>query len=117
MSERVVIDKGWRIVIPKPLRTRLGLQEGDLLVVEERDDGLVVRQENKEGGLVRRGKRLFKPKDRNAGMIGPDRFLERQSQLTCVVAANGLVEAYSTLTRLPAGLRLTPFQASASIAN
>lgn len=69
MNERVIIDKGGRIVIPKPLRERLGFEEGDLLVIEEQGGELVVRHEDEEGGLVRRGKRLFKPRDRKAGAI------------------------------------------------
>lgn len=66
MGERVVIDKGGRIVIPKPMRERLGFKEGDLLMLEEQDGDLVVRHEEEEGGLVERDGRLFKPAVRGA---------------------------------------------------
>jgi predicted nucleic acid-binding protein len=46
-----------------------------------------------------------------------NRFLETQSPKTCAAAAHALVEAYSVLTRLPAGHRLTPNQAYAVIDN
>lgn len=72
MSERVAIDKGGRIVIPRPLRTRLGLREGDLLVIDEQNGELVVRQEKLQFGLVERGGLLFKPRDRKAGVIDPE---------------------------------------------
>ncbi len=72
MSERVTIDKGGRIVIPKAFRDALGLRNGDLLVVEKQDSDIVIRAEEEEGGLVRRGKLLFKPKDRKAGSLDPE---------------------------------------------
>lgn len=71
MSERVVIDRGGRIVIPKPLRERLGFEEGDLLLIEEQDGGLVVHAEQTEAGLIERDGLLFKPRDRKAGIIDP----------------------------------------------
>lgn len=46
-----------------------------------------------------------------------NRFLERQTPASCAASSHTLVETYSSLTRLPAGLRLTPRQASAFIAN
>lgn len=66
MGERVVIDKGGRIVIPKPMRERLGFVEGDLLILEEQDGDLVVRHEIEESGLVERGGRFVKPAARGA---------------------------------------------------
>ena len=66
MSERVVIDKGGRIVIPKSLRDSLGYVEGDLLIVEQRDGDLVLRAEETDGGLVHRDGHLFKPSVRGA---------------------------------------------------
>lgn len=79
MSERVVVDRGGRIVIPKPLRARLGFAEGDLVVLEERDGELVIRAEKTDAGLVERDGLLFKPRDRKAGIIDPeeiDRLLD-----------------------------------------
>jgi AbrB family looped-hinge helix DNA binding protein len=72
MPERVVIDKGGRIVIPKALRKALGLRDGDLVVVGRNDRGLVIRKEEAEGGLVRQGRRLFKPRDHKTGAIDPN---------------------------------------------
>ncbi len=72
MSERVVVDKAGRIVIPKGMRQRIGLEDGDVVRIDEQDGALVVRQEKEEIGLVRRGKRLFKPKDRKAGILDPE---------------------------------------------
>jgi AbrB family looped-hinge helix DNA binding protein len=69
MSERVVIDKVGRIVIPKPLRMKLGLSAGDTVMVEADGGELVIRQEAKENGLIRRGKRLFRPRDPKAGAL------------------------------------------------
>jgi AbrB family looped-hinge helix DNA binding protein len=65
-AERIVIDKGGRVVIPKPLRDRLGLRDGDLLTIEEIDGQLRVCPEQREGGLIRRDGALFKPSVREA---------------------------------------------------
>jgi predicted nucleic acid-binding protein len=46
-----------------------------------------------------------------------NRLLERQSPRTCAVTSHALAETYSALTRMPAGFRLTPSEASAFIAN
>jgi AbrB family looped-hinge helix DNA binding protein len=72
MSERVVLDKAGRIVLPKPLRTRLGMEAGDLLLVEELEGSLRVRRERVIDGLVERDGLLFKPKNRKAGAIDPE---------------------------------------------
>lgn len=72
MGARVVIDKGGRIVIPKALREELGLRDGDLLLVDRKDGDLVLRPEAEESGLIRQGRRLFKPKDRKAAPLDPD---------------------------------------------
>lgn len=37
------IGKRGTLVIPAPLRKRFGLQEGDLVVTEERPDGILIR--------------------------------------------------------------------------
>jgi AbrB family looped-hinge helix DNA binding protein len=66
MSERVVVDKGGRIVIPKSMRQSLGVEEGDCLLVEPLNGALVIRPEEMQGGLVLRGGHLFRPKPRGA---------------------------------------------------
>ncbi|MFZ5619137.1 MAG: hypothetical protein ACOZAA_17630 [Pseudomonadota bacterium] len=54
------------------MREELGLRDGDLLVVDSKDGDLVLRPEVEESGLVRRDRRLFKPKDRKAAPLDPD---------------------------------------------
>jgi AbrB family looped-hinge helix DNA binding protein len=46
---RATIDKAGRLVIPKPLRDRLGLQPGE---VEVTADGAALRVESVAGGAV-----------------------------------------------------------------
>lgn len=56
---RTTIDKAGRVVIPKPLRDRLGLRPGE---VELTADGNAVRIEAVAGdGLEQRGDRLVIP--------------------------------------------------------
>ena len=57
------------VSVPLRLRARLGLQEGDLLRIDEEDGALLVRQEKVVAGLVERDGLLFKPRDRKAGPI------------------------------------------------
>ena len=51
---KITIDKAGRIVVPKPLRDRLGMTPGTELVVETDGDGLVIRPARPGGELVRR---------------------------------------------------------------
>jgi len=61
---RATIDKAGRLVIPKPLRDRLGLQPGE---VEVTADGAALRVEAIAGGDVEeRGGRLVIPAAGNA---------------------------------------------------
>jgi AbrB family looped-hinge helix DNA binding protein len=56
---RTTIDKAGRVVIPKALRDRLGLEPGEVLVTA---DGAALRIEAVSGGqLVERGGRLVIP--------------------------------------------------------
>ena len=52
------IDKAGRIVLPKPIRDRLGLRDGGDLEVEERQDGVVLRPVERRTPLVRKGEFL-----------------------------------------------------------
>lgn len=47
------LDRFGRIVIPKPLRDDLGLHEGSVLEIEERDDGIVLSVRRVEPDLMR----------------------------------------------------------------
>ena len=49
------IDKAGRIVVPKPIRARLGLQPGMSLEVLERPEGLMIRPAERRPNLVREG--------------------------------------------------------------
>jgi AbrB family looped-hinge helix DNA binding protein len=37
------VGKRGAIVVPAPLRRRFGIQEGSLIIAEERDDGILIR--------------------------------------------------------------------------
>ncbi len=52
------IDKAGRIVVPKPLRDRLGLRAGMTLVAIESAEGLTLRPEAKRPSLVKEGRFL-----------------------------------------------------------
>jgi AbrB family looped-hinge helix DNA binding protein len=43
MAETAKVGKRGTIVVPVGLRQRFGLEEGDLVLVEERDDGILIR--------------------------------------------------------------------------
>lgn len=81
MAERVVIDKGGRIVIPKALREALGLKEGDLVALAAEEGDLVIRPETEERGLVRRRGRLIKPAARGARVTTMDETLDAVDRL------------------------------------
>jgi AbrB family looped-hinge helix DNA binding protein len=42
-SEIIPVGKRGTIVIPKALRKRLGVNEGDVLIVEDHGDGILIR--------------------------------------------------------------------------
>ncbi|MGH9324804.1 MAG: AbrB/MazE/SpoVT family DNA-binding domain-containing protein [Vicinamibacteria bacterium] len=48
----VKLDRFGRVVLPKTLRDDLDLEAGDVLVVEEVDDGILLRPVRDEPGLV-----------------------------------------------------------------
>lgn len=43
MSETIRMGKRGTIVIPAPMRRRLGLEEGAIVLAEEREDGVLIR--------------------------------------------------------------------------
>jgi AbrB family looped-hinge helix DNA binding protein len=53
----VRVDKAGRIVLPKPVRDRLGLKAGASLEVSENADGLLLRPANSRSSLVKRNGR------------------------------------------------------------
>lgn len=52
------MDKAGRVVLPKPLRDRLGLHEGSALELREAPDGLFLKAEVQRSPLVRSGRFL-----------------------------------------------------------
>lgn len=53
---RTTIDRAGRIVVPKPIRDALGLVEGTVLEVSDRDGSVVIEVAPVEKRLVKRGK-------------------------------------------------------------
>ena len=51
----VRIDKAGRVVLPKPVRERLGLHAGSDLEMQETPDGLVLKPADRRPALVRKG--------------------------------------------------------------
>ena len=49
------IDSAGRVVIPKPLRTRLGLEQGRVVEIRERDGRIEIEPAATPMSLVRRG--------------------------------------------------------------
>jgi AbrB family looped-hinge helix DNA binding protein len=49
------IDNAGRVVLPKPVRDRLGLRSGSDLEIEETPEGLVLKPVGRRPSLVRRG--------------------------------------------------------------
>lgn len=52
---RSAIDSAGRIVIPKPLRVRLGLEQGRIVEIRERDGRIEIEPAATPMSLVRRG--------------------------------------------------------------
>ena len=48
----VTIDKAGRVVVPKPVRDRLGLQAGTQLELSEVQDGLLLKAATREPALI-----------------------------------------------------------------
>ena len=72
----VTIDKAGRIVVPKALRERFGLREGSELEIEGNAEGILLKPEAQESGLVRdkHGWLVFTGKP--VGNINWDRLVE-----------------------------------------
>jgi AbrB family looped-hinge helix DNA binding protein len=52
------IDKAGRVILPKPVRDRLGLRAGSDIEVEETADGVVLKPAHRKPAMVKRGKFL-----------------------------------------------------------
>jgi AbrB family looped-hinge helix DNA binding protein len=50
----LTIDKAGRVVLPKPLRDRMGLREGSDLEVEETLEGIVLKPVGMEASIVKK---------------------------------------------------------------
>ena len=49
------MDKAGRVILPKPLRDRLGLHAGTDLEIQETPDGVVLRPADRRPSLVKKG--------------------------------------------------------------
>jgi AbrB family looped-hinge helix DNA binding protein len=49
------IDKAGRVILPKPVRDRLGLHAGSDLEIQETMDGVVLRPADRRPSMVKRG--------------------------------------------------------------
>jgi AbrB family looped-hinge helix DNA binding protein len=52
------IDKAGRVILPKPVRDRLGLRAGSDIEIEETPDGLVLKPLHHRSAMVRKGRFL-----------------------------------------------------------
>lgn len=49
------VDKAGRVILPKPVRDRLGLRAGSDLEIEETPEGIVLRPADRRPSLVKKG--------------------------------------------------------------
>jgi AbrB family looped-hinge helix DNA binding protein len=49
------IDKAGRVILPKPVRDRLGLQAGSDLEIEETAEGIVLRPAERRPSMIKKG--------------------------------------------------------------
>jgi len=49
------VDKAGRVILPKPIRDRLGLHAGSELEVEETPEGIMLRPADQRPSLIRKG--------------------------------------------------------------
>jgi AbrB family looped-hinge helix DNA binding protein len=49
------IDKAGRVILPKPVRDRLGLHAGSDLEIQETPDGVVLRPADRKPSMVKKG--------------------------------------------------------------
>jgi AbrB family looped-hinge helix DNA binding protein len=54
----LTIDKAGRVILPKPLRDRLGLRGGSALEMEETAEGVLLKPAGHKPSLVRQGRFL-----------------------------------------------------------
>jgi len=50
------IDKAGRVILPKPIRDRLGLRAGSDLEIQEIQEGVLLRPAGRRPSLVRKGR-------------------------------------------------------------
>jgi AbrB family looped-hinge helix DNA binding protein len=50
------IDKAGRVILPKPVRDRLGLHAGSDLEIQETPDGVVLRAADRRPSMVKKGR-------------------------------------------------------------
>lgn len=55
MASEAVLDQFGRVVIPKKTRDQFGLEPGDTLMVDERQEGILLRPQRGEAALRRKG--------------------------------------------------------------
>lgn len=53
--ETTTLDRFGRVLIPKPVRDGLGLRPGTVLLIEEQDDGIVLRPADRSPPLKVKG--------------------------------------------------------------
>ena len=61
------IDSAGRVILPKPLRDRLGLRAGSILEMQETPEGVTLRLAERKPSLVRKGKFLVHTGELPAG--------------------------------------------------
>jgi len=89
-QNQTTIDQFGRIVIPKAIRSRLGLSPGATLVVEERDDReILLRLPIQESQLADKGGVLV-VQSRAVGEIEEAERQERKKRITDLVQKTGL---------------------------
>jgi AbrB family looped-hinge helix DNA binding protein len=54
----LTIDKAGRVILPKPLRDKLGLRGGSTLEMEETPEGVLLKPASHKPSLVRKGRFL-----------------------------------------------------------
>ncbi len=59
MSEKIKVGMRGRVVIPKKVRKKLGIENGSILEINVTDEGLFLKPFNQVGGMKGLGKGVF----------------------------------------------------------